>query len=73
MVNVSSIAATIPMRNLTAYGVAKAAQDALTRSLALEFAAKGVRINAVAPGQASFSSIRIGIGSCLVLPNTGFS
>lgn len=38
------------MPNVTPYSVAKAAQDTLTRNLALEFARKGVRINSVQPG-----------------------
>jgi NAD(P)-dependent dehydrogenase (short-subunit alcohol dehydrogenase family) len=50
VVNVSSIAAIIPIPSMTPYSVAKAAQDTLTRNLALEFAPKGVRINAVQPG-----------------------
>ena len=51
VVNVSSAASIVPMRApRTSYGVAKAAQDALTRSLALELAPKGVRVNAVLPG-----------------------
>ncbi len=41
--NVSSIAAIIPMPSFPSYSVAKAAQDMLTRSLALEFAPKGPR------------------------------
>lgn len=52
MVNVSSVIANVPVRgNLVNYGVAKAAQDALTRNLAFEFAPKGVRINSVLPGK----------------------
>ena len=43
IVNVSSIAAIIPMPHFTSYTVAKAAQDAMTRSLALEYAPKGLR------------------------------
>jgi NAD(P)-dependent dehydrogenase (short-subunit alcohol dehydrogenase family) len=34
-----------------AYGVAKAAQDKLTKDLAFKFAPKGVRINSVLPGE----------------------
>ena len=51
IVNVSSIAAIIPMPSFASYSVAKAAQDAMTRSLALEFAPKGVRVNSVLPGE----------------------
>jgi NAD(P)-dependent dehydrogenase (short-subunit alcohol dehydrogenase family) len=52
VVSVSSIMAVMPgnkglMQN---YGVAKAAQDALTRNLAFELAPKGVRVNSVLPG-----------------------
>ena len=52
VVNVSSVAAIMPMGSPTmiSYGVAKAAQDTLTKNLAFEFATKGVRVNSVLPG-----------------------
>ena len=52
VVNVSSIVAIMPMGTpmMTSYGVAKAAQDTLTKNLAFEFATKGVRVNSVLPG-----------------------
>ena len=52
VVNVSSVAAIMPMGSpmMTSYGVAKAAQDTLTKNLAFEFATKGVRVNSVLPG-----------------------
>ena len=51
--NVSSVGAIMPIASstMTSYGVAKAAQDALTKNLAFEFATKGVRINSVLPGK----------------------
>ena len=54
VVNVSSVAAIMPMGSpmMTSYGVAKAAQDTLTKNLAFEFATKGVRVNSVLPGGA---------------------
>ena len=53
VVNVSSVAAIMPMGSpmMTSYGVAKAAQDTLTKNLAFEFATKGVRVNSVLPGE----------------------
>lgn len=50
IVNVSSVAGTRSFPNILAYGVSKAGLDQLTRSAALELAAKGVRVNAVNPG-----------------------
>lgn len=50
IVNVSSITAIQPIENMAAYITAKGGVVALTQALALEFAARGIRINAVAPG-----------------------
>jgi 3-oxoacyl-[acyl-carrier protein] reductase len=50
IVNVSSIAAARPSPGLGLYSATKAALDSLTRTMALEWTAKGVRVNAVAPG-----------------------
>ena len=49
IVNVSSLAAT-GNTPLTAYKISKAGMNALTQALALENAAFGIRVNAVAPG-----------------------
>ncbi len=50
IVNFASPAGLRAVRNLGAYSAAKAAVVALTRALAQEEAARGVRVNAVAPG-----------------------
>ena len=58
VVNVSSVGAIMPIASptMTSYGVAKAAQDTLTKNLAFEFATKGVRVNSVLPGEPLFLS-----------------
>jgi NAD(P)-dependent dehydrogenase (short-subunit alcohol dehydrogenase family) len=50
VVNLASIAGTIPTPGLAGYGAAKAALIALSRSLAREEAENGVRVTALCPG-----------------------
>jgi meso-butanediol dehydrogenase/(S,S)-butanediol dehydrogenase/diacetyl reductase len=50
VVNVASQAALVSLPQQAAYTAAKGAVAALTRSLAIDWAAAGVRVNAVAPG-----------------------
>lgn len=50
IVNISSIHGSVGMSRLAAYSASKGGVDALTRTLALEWADQGVRVNSVAPG-----------------------
>lgn len=50
IVNVSSIEAAAAFPHHAHYAAAKAALESFTRSAALEWAAEGIRVNAVAPG-----------------------
>ena len=50
VVNLASIAGTIPTPGLASYGAAKAALISLTRSLAREEEDSGVRVTALCPG-----------------------
>ena len=49
IVNISSISALIP-RGLTAYSVSKGAVIALTKAMAVDHAADGIRVNCISPG-----------------------
>ena len=50
IVNIGSILGFVCMRNVAAYSAAKAAVQQLTKQAALDFAAKNVRVNCIAPG-----------------------
>ena len=50
IINIASLAGLMSPRRHSAYAVSKAAVIALTRSLAVDYAAEGIRINAIAPG-----------------------
>ena len=57
IVNVSSIAGARPAPGCGLYSASKAALDSLTRSMALEWAPKGFRVNAVAPGHVATEGV----------------
>lgn len=51
IVNVSSVAALSPVRNLFTYSISKAALDQFTKCAALDLAPKGIRVNSINPAQ----------------------
>lgn len=55
VINISSMASYVPA---TAYGVTKAALNAITYGMAQVFAADGIRVNAIAPGLIETSGSR---------------
>lgn len=50
IVNVSSMGGQVPLARLAVYCAAKAALDQVTRVMALEWADRNVRVNAISPG-----------------------
>jgi NAD(P)-dependent dehydrogenase (short-subunit alcohol dehydrogenase family) len=50
IVNVSSMNGSVPFPQRLAYCVSKAGVDMMTKVMAIEWAARGVRVNAIAPG-----------------------
>jgi len=58
IVNVTSIASRRTLPNLMAYSIVCAAVDQLTRSQAVAFASRGIRVNAIALGSVLSSSLQ---------------
>jgi NAD(P)-dependent dehydrogenase (short-subunit alcohol dehydrogenase family) len=50
IINISSIAGQVGIAGLTSYSMSKGGVDQMTRVMALEWATRGVRVNAIAPG-----------------------
>ncbi len=50
IINLSSVGATHPAKNLSMYVAAKAAIENFTKGWALDLASSGIRVNAIAPG-----------------------
>ncbi|NJP05639.1 MAG: glucose 1-dehydrogenase [Chloroflexaceae bacterium] len=50
IINISSVHQTIPKPHYISYAVSKGGMQNLTTTLALEYAAQGIRVNAIGPG-----------------------
>ncbi len=68
IINISSIASTIAIPGLGAYSAAKGGVNQLTRVMAVDLAAKGIRVNAVAPGY--LENVMEGLGAEHAKPET---
>src|SRR5205085_8428455 len=50
IINIASLSTFVALYEVAAYSASKAAVASLTKSLAVEWASRGVRVNAIAPG-----------------------
>jgi NAD(P)-dependent dehydrogenase (short-subunit alcohol dehydrogenase family) len=62
IVNVASEAGLVGIKNQVAYNVSKGGLIALTRSCAVDFAGRGVRVNCVCPGTTDTPLVRAAVG-----------
>ena len=70
IVNISSIASNVGYSQLAAYCAAKGGVRSLTKSLAVEFADKGIRINSIHPGAVETPMTKAGLKDKSLLKNT---
>ena len=61
IINISSLAATQALPEMTVYSAAKGALDAMTRVWARELGPKGITVNGVAPGPVDTDAMRANI------------
>lgn len=61
IVNVSSVHAVQTSANIAAYAASKGGMLALTRAMAIEFAADNIRVNAILPGAVDTPMLRAGM------------
>src|SRR5574340_1037915 len=61
VVNVSSVHAVATSANIAAYAASKGGLLALTRAMAIEFAADNIRVNAILPGAVDTPMLRAGL------------
>jgi NAD(P)-dependent dehydrogenase (short-subunit alcohol dehydrogenase family) len=50
IINIASLSTFVALHEVAAYSASKAAVGSLTKSLAIEWSSRGVRVNAIAPG-----------------------
>ena len=50
IINIASLSTFVALNEVAAYSASKAAVGSLTKSLAIEWSSRGVRVNAIAPG-----------------------
>ena len=62
VVNVSSVHAVQTSTNISVYAASKGGLLALTRAMAIEFAADNIRVNAILPGAVDTPMLRAGLG-----------
>ena len=62
IVNTSSVHAVATSANIAAYAASKGGLLALTRAMAIEFAADNIRVNAILPGAVDTPMLRAGLG-----------
>lgn len=63
IVNVSSVGAVVGISGRASYTTAKAGLSGMTRTLALEWAERGVRVNSIAPGWTRTDMVQTGFAS----------